>query len=400
MLTINYNWKNYRWIGDKWGIRSLSDINWGIYYEWTSTWVYFVEQIANSDRTIRTYHTPEQLVKLGYMEEVEEKPEEKYYQCGFPDDTSILTELKDPSILEKLRYEIDKLTIYCRSIHSADCSRGETEKEKNTHMIELSQVLDLLTSLETKEETTEKDPWEEASALCTHIVKTSDPLHCLKCWEVLSEKAETQFTPWQEESLIKNTIHNNCSGGIWECPYVVQWPHEPCTWNMSNEEATEAIRKSDEYNEKHFPWYKEFKEKNQKEYDELFKPIQWQEIEVSNDGEKWEKRKFVENVPPNHDYLCEEYAFATRTWQFARPIEDKIDHDQVKENIRVMDEQDGKIEPQLPEVPPIDFDQYMTWLEMAQKHQEVPYTVISILLAQAVAVNKFCQTLSRQKTTK
>ena len=65
-----------------------------------------------------------------------------------------------------------------------------------------------------------------------------------------------------------------------------------------------------------------------------------------------------------------------------------------------MDEQDGKIEPQLPEVPPIDFDQYMTWLEMAQKHQEVPYTVISILLAQAVAVNKFCQTLSRQKTTK
>jgi hypothetical protein len=44
-------------------------------------------------------------------------------------------------------------------------------------------------------------------------------------------------------------------------------------------------------------------------------------IEVSNDGEKWKKRKFVENVPPNHDYLCEEYAFATRTWRFARPLE-------------------------------------------------------------------------------
>jgi len=60
------------------------------------------------------------------------------------------------SILEKLRYGIDKLTIYCRSIYSADCSRGETEKEKNTHMVELSQVLDLLTSIETSQ--TKEEP--------------------------------------------------------------------------------------------------------------------------------------------------------------------------------------------------------------------------------------------------
>lgn len=129
-------------------------------------------------------------------------------------------------------------------------------------------------------------------------------------WAGVKENKEPQFTPWQEE--------------------VAQWPHEPCTWNMGNEEATEAIRKSDEYNEKHFPWYKEFKEKNQKESDALFwKPTPWQEIEVSNDGEKWYKYRFsmmswtaptiyIVNVDTeNWQYAC--------SYRFARPIEDKIE---------------------------------------------------------------------------
>lgn len=110
----------------------------------------------------------------------------------------------------------------------------------------------------------------------------------------------SQFTPWQEE--------------------VAQWPHEPCTWNMGNEEATEAIRKSDEYNEKHFPWYKDLKEKNQKESDALFwKPTPWQEIEVSDDWDKWYtsvfKKKEFDGFWCKNDWV----------WLFARPIEDKIE---------------------------------------------------------------------------
>ena len=75
-------------------------------------------------------------------------------------------------------------------------------------------------------------------------------------------------------------------------------------------------------------------------------------------------------------------------YRFARPIEDKIDHDQVKENIRVMDEQDGvKIEPELPEVP-----NFNTTSELIIDDFSV--------LKQIEALTTFCQSLARQKPTK
>ncbi len=73
-------------------------------------------------------------------------------------------------------------------------------------------------------------------------------------------------------------------------------------------------------------------------------------IEVSSDfGKTFRPVEFVRME--DKGYICKENE---KNYWFheARPIEDKIDHDQVKENIRVMDEQDGvKIEPELPSVP-------------------------------------------------
>lgn len=187
----------------------------------------FHDAVKGLERIRPEPKAPEKKKEKTNPSEVEEKPQfyvwdidittGKPFKSGST--AQVYSTVEPPSIFEKLREELYKMK-------SENVDRSEyTQWVLNA----CDYLLDLLTSLEqsynwtqwgnsfsfyweTKEEPTEKDPWEEASALCTHIVKTSDPLHCLKCWEVLSEKAETQFTPWQEESLIKNTIYNNCSG--------------------------------------------------------------------------------------------------------------------------------------------------------------------------------------------
>jgi hypothetical protein len=45
-----------------------------------------------------------------------------------------------PTLKEQLLREISKITVYYRSKHSRDCSRGETDAEKNVEMIALSDV--------------------------------------------------------------------------------------------------------------------------------------------------------------------------------------------------------------------------------------------------------------------
>ena len=78
-------------------------------------------------------------------------------------------------------------------------------------------------------------------------------------------------------------------------------------------------------------------------------------------------------------------------YRFARPIEDKIDHDQVKENIRVMDEQDGyKIEPELP-------DYKANRIAPDGRHTLAHPNKLEI---QVEDLNTFCQALARQKPTK
>ena len=71
-LTIEHNWNSYSWIGDKWGEMTLGEQCkmriWDAQVYFTfENWV-----------VVNTYHSPDQLVKLWYMElqPQEEKTEE------------------------------------------------------------------------------------------------------------------------------------------------------------------------------------------------------------------------------------------------------------------------------------------------------------------------------------
>jgi len=173
-----------------------------------------------------------------------------------------MTYAKDTSILEKLKDWVDK----------------ELKLEGYEHKQILDKI-DLLTSLETKEEPVPpSDKWREQYIADWGV--------CPICWdhEIASSFDRDAYNPWYDYSCSNGHSWSDKDGEVqpqftpWQ--EVVQWPHEPCTWNMSNEESEEAIRKSDEYNEKHFPGYKEFKENNQKEYNTLLTPTPWQEDKI------------------------------------------------------------------------------------------------------------------------
>lgn len=173
MLTITIDWKTYRW-ADK-----STEMDWA--------WL--------------TSDTIKDLIRTWVLaEEVKENKE--------PD-----------SILEKLREELEKIKEIVEEAY-------ELTMETDTG-IRLSMVLDLLTSLETKED---------------------------KAWQELNKKQDAefngqpQFTPWQEEP--KKKIEKL------KIEYTLDW------------------------------------EKRWETMINCWTPTPWQEIEVSNDGEKWEKREF------------------------------------------------------------------------------------------------------------
>lgn len=74
-----------------------------------------------------------------------QESEEQFYSYndGY---NQALADVKEklPEILELIREEVEKFNMYYRSVHSADCSRGETEEERSVEMIKLKEVLELL----------------------------------------------------------------------------------------------------------------------------------------------------------------------------------------------------------------------------------------------------------------
>lgn len=79
-LQITHNWKTYSWISDKWGNTTIDNVflnteEVGIY---NCVVVHSLETLRNT----YTFHTPDQLVKLWYMElqPQEEKPEQSILQ--------------------------------------------------------------------------------------------------------------------------------------------------------------------------------------------------------------------------------------------------------------------------------------------------------------------------------
>ena len=223
---------------------------------------------------------------------------------------------RDTSILEKLREELERRF---REHNWYLCYSTSIYKE----------LLHLLTSLETKK--------------CRHVsdwvVYASFPpkYKCSKCGIYSTEfmPIETKEEPAEFSDAVKFEIERWCM---------------PCTWNLPPEEAKKTVKEwTDRIDGKVLP---------------QFTP--WQEIEVSNDGEKWDRWYFVELLDGR--YWVKDNGFS---WgKFARPI---------------------KIEPELSSVP--DFVAYPNknpWeIYLQDRYAE-----------QIEALTTFCQALSRQKPTK
>jgi len=64
----------YKWIGDKWGEAIIDSVYWTNDNRYRDL---IQVRVFEKQYSICTYHTPEQLVKLGYMELVEETTENK-----------------------------------------------------------------------------------------------------------------------------------------------------------------------------------------------------------------------------------------------------------------------------------------------------------------------------------
>lgn len=129
-----------------------------------------------------SFHTPEQLVELGYMEEVKENKEildidKKLSEQFIKDNVACQPcEMWKPnSILEKLREQVELKLKYINP--NNEHSRGEIEA--------YAQVLTVLTYLDTKEqrEIAEKVHKEETA---------------LWMYKTFVEPVLPQFTPWQE----------------------------------------------------------------------------------------------------------------------------------------------------------------------------------------------------------
>jgi hypothetical protein len=67
-LTIQHEWKNYKWKGDKWGHDTIKAFK--IEKLHFMDWVYTVDVSRNWYQFVETRHSPEQLVTLGYIEEI------------------------------------------------------------------------------------------------------------------------------------------------------------------------------------------------------------------------------------------------------------------------------------------------------------------------------------------
>lgn len=194
MLTLTHNWKEYKWADE------ATEIEWA----WLTN-----DTIKNMIRVWLLIELKEKPLSQKRAEAIErgkevkvEITEDEHWQ--YDNWVPIRPKIANKSSL-KVEYSLDweKKTMVLNESSILEKLREELERRKNTMKVDNDEVesiyeelLEFLTSLE-KEEPTEKDPWEEASQLCNHIVKKSDPIHCLKCWEVLSENAIPQFTPWQ-----------------------------------------------------------------------------------------------------------------------------------------------------------------------------------------------------------
>ena len=168
-FTIEYKWKTYKWctwwtiqkLIEEWYLVELQPqeekqedptelLPWPVPHE-PCTWNLPTEEV---ERNTKFWDEENKKNFPWYKKEewiTEEKPEETLVvkKKTIEELCKKVSELPlEPSKLQKLRAELDKLPRYYRSKFSADLSRWETQDECNTEMVDYSQVESVLNELE------------------------------------------------------------------------------------------------------------------------------------------------------------------------------------------------------------------------------------------------------------
>ena len=185
MLTLTHNWKTYRWIGDKWGTiptkwfsLKISDKGNVYLYEYDSAWACHYE--------VKTYHTPEQLAALGYMEEIKPLSQKR---------AEAIERGKEVAILEKLREDLEeRIKEYKGKLSTKKITKQTTQdKILLIRINELEVVLIVLTSLSSEEQ-----PEDPKGKIYREWVE-KEKKHFFEQYKDLLPEEQPQFTPWQEE---------------------------------------------------------------------------------------------------------------------------------------------------------------------------------------------------------
>lgn len=160
-MKLEHNWKSYKWIGDKWGCLSITKEHKIIVNDFELVELIPPESIVH----IITHHTPDQLIKLGYLEEVKEN--------------------KDSMFMPKYSKSFQQFKDFLKEYRSEYTEYAEDDPDRA--------IYDFLTSLENSSEIPNSSTlWQESILQwSTPMEQDEEPIG--SAWEWWTP------TPWQED---------------------------------------------------------------------------------------------------------------------------------------------------------------------------------------------------------
>lgn len=278
-MEITHNNKTYRWIGDKWGMEDITKYDqllmWG-------EWVYFFYWKWFGFMSISTNHTPEQLVKLGYMKEVKDNKEPRTFTIWFDEYEAIK---KNASILEKLREEI------VNRITTRRHKETQTKQEDDQNwwgVIALNSLLGFLDSLTSLEQSQTKEDRTQQTKDITGMLEL-----CMDVKPIEQPK---------EEAI------------------------QMGAWNWNREDHLNYLdARTDEEKARDLELYRIAVTTTAST---AWTPTPWQMIEVSNDGKKWYEAELekIEPYPwiPSKKYKIVGNRKVGGYFEYARPITEEV----------------------------------------------------------------------------
>lgn len=194
MLTLTHNWKTFQWIGDKWGSYDIETYNISVRKDWKNNdLVWFKEDLSEYSGSICTFHTPEQLVKLGYLEQVKSLSQKRAEQIERGKEKS-----EAQIIMEKLDQFIEDSDCICK--------KGVMWKPNSEQSI-LSKL----------RETFEKERWRQDEAMEKHDIESQSYIYfewkrdgILLCENILTSLESQEEEKETEEAPKKLKMEVSC----------------------------------------------------------------------------------------------------------------------------------------------------------------------------------------------